>query len=245
MFIIAAFVFVFASSFLSPLQAAKFGTPSKPFAAMPKPPAPDYDSRDAWLVWPGRASRADVVPRGIEGTPARDPQVDVFFIHPTTYLDNTAWNARFDEASTMATLENGVLPYQVSTFNGCCRIYAPRYRQATISTFLRPSRDSFAAFDLAYSDVLRAFDYYLAKENAGRSFIIAGHSQGSMHVTRLLRERMVENGDLRRRLVAAYVVGASLPERTCRSVRARGKPAVSSIGILWLRAPSWRSGAAS
>ena len=209
-------------------QAADFRTPAKPFAAMAKPPAPDYQNRAAWLVWPGRESKADAIPQGIDGAPAQNPQVDVFFIHPTTYLTNAAWNAPFDEGGpTAAQLENGVLPYQISAFNGCCRIYAPRYRQATISTFLKPGPSSFAAFDLAYGDVLRAFDHYLAEENGGRPFMIASHSQGSLHATRLLRERVVGNGDLRRRLVAAYVVGASLPEReaplpVCRTARQTG-----------------------
>ena len=136
---------------------------------------------------PGRKSNADVIPPGIKGDLAVNPQADVFFIHPTTYLDNATWNARFDEDGfTGRQLEDAVVRYQVSTFNGCCRIFAPRYRQATLSVFVNPSDDSNKALDLAYSDVVRAFDRFIEKENNGRPFILASHSQGSLHATRLL-----------------------------------------------------------
>ncbi len=195
-----------------PVRAAELRLPAKPFAAMAKPPAPDYKDNAAWLVWPDRPSNADVIPKGIDGTKARDPAVDVFYIHPTTYLSNAAWNARFDEGGeTGKQLEFGPLQYQASVFNGCCRIFAPRYRQATISTFLSVAPDSFRAYDLAYGDVLRAFDFYMMTQNRGRPFFIASHSQGSLHATRLLRERIANNTELKQKLVAAYVVGASLP----------------------------------
>jgi Protein of unknown function (DUF3089) len=195
------------------VEAADFKIPSMPFAESPKPPAPDYSSASAWAVWPGKASSADVIPGGISGTIAQNPAVDVFFIHPTTYLSNATWNARFDEGgATGLQLEKGVLRYQTSVFNGCCRIFAPRYRQATISAFLSPGQDSASAYDLAYGDVERAFDYYIANQNKGRPFILASHSQGSLHATRLLQARIISSKALRQRLVAAYVIGASLPQ---------------------------------
>ena len=63
-----------------------------------------------------------------------------------------------------------------------------------------------AAFELAYSDVLRAFDYYLAHENHGRPFILASHSQGSLHALRLIQERLAGK-PLQKQLVAAYLIG--------------------------------------
>lgn len=206
-------------------RSAEFKIPSTPFAESRKPSAPDYSSPKAWVVWPGTASNADVIPNGIQGGIAANPGVDVFFIHPTTYLSNATWNAQFDEGGdTRAQLESGVLRYQVSVFNGCCRIYAPRYRQTAISAFLNTGQDSKSAYDLAYSDVLRAFDYFIAKANGGRPFILAGHSQGSLHATRLLQERIIATTALRNRLVAAYVIGASLPE----NIEVTGLPACAS-----------------
>lgn len=203
--------------------------PSRPFEAVAAPPAPDYSDKAAWAVWPGRASQADTVPKGVKGGLAKNPDVDVFFVHPTTFFSSTVWNARFDEPGyTRDQLDINVMRFQTSVFNGCCRIYAPRYRQATLGSFLKPGASSNAAFDLAYSDVVRAFDYYMQNENRGRPFIIASHSQGSLHATRLLQER-VTGKDAAKRLVAAYVIGASMPEDfgekglpVCRTPRQTG-----------------------
>lgn len=196
-------------------QLADLSPPKTPFDQMKPPSQPDYAQRSAWAVWPGIRSAADTVPDGATPDRASAAVADVFFVHPTTYLGNEAWNAPFDaDGFTGQQLNETVLGYQTSIFNACCRMFAPRYRQTTISAFLRPSADSFKAYDLAYSDVLRAFDYYIAHENGERPFILASHSQGSLHASRLIQERIAPNPSLRRRLVVAYVVGASLPETT-------------------------------
>ena len=212
-FCLSVLIFVSFGPVTASAELAPLRPPSTPFDQMTPPPAPDYTKPEAWAVWPGRPSKADVIPTGIKGGAATNPDVDVFFVHPTTYLANATWNARFDEGgATGEQLENGELRYQTSIFNGCCRMFAPRYRQTTISAFLSPKDDSFKAYDLAYGDVVRAFDYYIANENKGRPFILASHSQGSLHATRLLQERIIANPALRKKLVVAYIVGASMPE---------------------------------
>lgn len=208
-------------------ELAGLSPPKAPFDSTPQPPQPDYRQPSAWAVWPGVPSAADTVPDGATPERAPAPKADVFFIHPTTFLGNDAWNARFDaDGFTGQQLNEVVLGYQTSIFNACCRMFAPRYRQATISAFLRPYGDSFKAYDLAYSDVLRAFDFYIAHENKGRPFILASHSQGSLHLTRLIQERIVSNPVLRTKLVVAYVVGASLPD----SPEYRGLPVCETAG---------------
>lgn len=186
------------------------------------PPAPDYARPDAWVAWPGRPSDADVVPPGLaEPSLPEAARADVFFIHPTTYLFGSAPNARYDEPGITSTqLRRGVLRFQASAFNSCCRIYAPRYRQASIHAFMQAGdAQAQTAFDLAYSDVRRAFDYYLQHENHGRPFIIASHSQGSLHAMRLLQERVARTA-LQQRLVAAYVIGYDIPQE----IEQRGIP---------------------
>jgi hypothetical protein len=151
--------------------------------------------------------------------PASQRSADVFFVHPTTYLATGVANARYDEPGGPQTrLEHGVLRFQASAFNGCCRIYAPRYRQASLGAFLH-SGDAArvtGAYELAYGDVRRAFDYYIAHENEGRPFILASHSQGSLHALRLLQER-IAGTLLQRQLVAAYVIGYSVPDEVTGS----------------------------
>src|SRR5512139_1181819 len=91
------------------------------------------------------------------------------------------------------------------------RIYAPRFREAHISNYF--TKDTIAAlkaFDLAFQDVKKAFEYYLNNYNHGRPIIIASHSQGTTHALRLLKEYF-EDKPLYNQLVAAYLVGMPIP----------------------------------
>ncbi|HLJ91255.1 MAG TPA: DUF3089 domain-containing protein [Candidatus Angelobacter sp.] len=176
-------------------------------------PAPDYSHADAWLAQPGDSGNAEHTPAGVlPGESSQRDKVDVFFIHPTTYLAPTKGNARYDERGEVESrLQHGVLRFQASVFNGCCRIFAPHYRQASLAAITKSDAESVAATDLAYSDVARAFDYYIAHRNQGRPFIVASHSQGSTHAMRLLQEKILHT-PLAQRMIAAYVIGSSLPQ---------------------------------
>lgn len=166
-------------------------------------PADSYARPDMWLARPDRPGNPALwTPAGIK--PADKPEAAVFFIHPTSYLNRAKWNAPLDdkEANDRANL---FLRGQASAFNGAGAIWAPRYRQATFGAFLTTQADAQQALDLAYRDITAAFDQFL-KEAGDRPIILAGHSQGALHLTRLLRDR-VAGKPLAQRIVAAYVVG--------------------------------------
>jgi hypothetical protein len=174
------------------------------------PAAPNFAEASAWLVRPGAPGLAMMTPEGITPIGAADAGADVFFIHPTTFFGTDNWNADISEGIASDLVESMVVPAQVSVFNGCCRIFAPRYRQATFYVFLEPNENGRSALDLAYADVRRAFDNYLERDNGGRPFILASHSQGTLHAIRLLEER-IAGTVLQQQLVAAYLVGFALP----------------------------------
>jgi len=179
--------------------------PHDAFDVAKAPPAPDYADRSNWAADGGGDSNM-WGPPGHDVPYPESRKADVFFVHPTTYFSNDKWNQPLDDAQTNKRTDDGTIRNQASAFNLCCRLYAPRYRQMTFGGFLEYSDSSRAAMDLAYSDVKRAFDYYIAHENHGRSFIIASHSQGSRHARRLIEEE-IDGTPLARRMVAAYVVG--------------------------------------
>jgi len=62
------------------------------------------------------------------------------------------------------------------------------------------------ALDLAHADVARAFDVFAAAIPQGDPIILAGHSQGALHLSRLLRDK-VAGKPVAKRIAAAYVVG--------------------------------------
>jgi hypothetical protein len=66
--------------------------------------------------------------------------VAVFFIHPTSYLSKSNWNAPLDDAEANQNAARYVRN-QASVFNATPNIWAPRYRQATFGAFLTDQSD--------------------------------------------------------------------------------------------------------
>jgi len=178
---------------------------------------PDYANLDYWAAHPGKSDPSDSIPNPLlpESTGSQD--VDVFFVHPTTFTDNkdsATSNASIDDSLINAKTDNTSILHQASVFNASCRIYAPRYRQAHINMyFTQDEAKKKAAFDLAYSDVKAAFQYYLDHYNNGRPIVIASHSQGTTHTQQLLKD-FFSGTNLRNRLVVAYLVGMPVPKNS-------------------------------
>jgi Protein of unknown function (DUF3089) len=189
-------------------------------------PAPDYTRPEAWAAWPGAPSHADDTPPGM--TASHSTGAPVFFVHPTTYLSPVIANDDFAPGGTVqAGVDDTVLRLQASVFNGCCVIYAPRYRQASLHAITTNTPQAYAADELAYGDVERAFQQFLQANPSG-PFILASHSQGSIHALRLLQQQILGK-PVQHRLVAAYLVGVALPQEiagmgipVCQNERATG-----------------------
>jgi hypothetical protein len=150
----------------------------------------------------------------------------VFYIHPTTYLANDRWNAPLSVGGDTAFRTNLFVQSQASAFNGVGQVWAPRYRQAAFGAFLLSSADAKKALDFAYADVAAAFDQFL-KESGDKPIVLAGHSQGALHLMRLLREKVAAK-PAAKRLVAAYVVG--WPIDVTSDLPNLGLPACRSAG---------------
>jgi hypothetical protein len=172
-------------------------------------PVPDYAQLSYWAASPYKYDCSDSLPSFLQGE-RRDTSADVFFIHPTSYtsdLMTASWNADLSDTSVNHQTDVRSILYQASVFNGSCRVFAPRYRQAHLKAFIAKESDlSKDALDLAYSDIKRAFQYYLKHDNNGRPIIIASHSQGSHHAVRLLQE-FFDGTPLQQQLVCAYIIG--------------------------------------
>lgn len=171
------------------------------------PPAPDYSNIRTWASHPSIYDMGDSIPRPLRKEYSYDSTIDVFFIHPTTYLrkENDQMNGDINNEWLNERTDNRTILNQASAFNEF-RLFAPRYRQANYSAYLSFLGGYQAVFDTAYADVKKAFQYYLAHWNNGRPFFIASHSQGSQHAVRLIKE-LIEGTDLEKKLVAAYVIG--------------------------------------
>ena len=176
---------------------------------------PDYSKLFFWAAHPDKDDPADKSPEGLDVVSQDDLEADVFFVHPTIYTKKAyedRWNASLNDDKLNKKVDAGTIQYQASAFNQAGKVYAPRYRQAHIDAYF--TADSIIAkkvFDLAYEDVKSAFQYYLDHHRDGRPFIIASHSQGTTHCTRLIKE-FIDGKSLEKDMVAAYLVGMPVPQ---------------------------------
>lgn len=163
-----------------------------------KLPAPDYRDEYCWVSKPQRI----------------DKKVDVFYVHPTIYTAETPMNMDISAPELRAYAE-GLAIAQAGVYSETANLFAPFYRQQSAAVqnqftaaggtnmFIDPS------FQLGAGDVKAAFAHYLEHFNEDRPFILAGHSQGTMTLIDLMREKF-DNPALQKRLVAAYLIGYSV-----------------------------------
>ncbi|HTB32499.1 MAG TPA: DUF3089 domain-containing protein [Bacteroidia bacterium] len=199
------------------------------------PPVPDYSQSAAWACLPTTHNASDTVPPfSGESDMQATAKVDVFYIYPTLDFSADNWNADIYDAKLNSTIEKTAVRVQASVFNGCCKVYAPRYRQGTLASFYdkNGTGNGGKALQLAYSDIRSAFQYYIKNYNNGRPFIIAGHSQGTLMAYKLLQE-FVDTTSLRKQLVCAYLVGFHIQKDFFKNLKASDSAAQTGCYITW------------
>jgi hypothetical protein len=175
--------------------------PQTPFQTYRPPAAPEYSQAAAWALNPVT-----------DGRRLTTGPVDVFFVHPTTFAGGRNWNGPLDDREPNRRLEQTMLPNYAGPFARVGRVFAPRYRQASLYAYqLTLREDARDARRFAYGDVRNAFRVYLARYNFGRPFILVGVEQGASIADRLLREEIAPNPNLVSKLAAAYLTGAAIP----------------------------------
>ncbi len=203
------------------LSACGYLNPKMAFNPKLCPHAPCYAELKNWAAHPDKKDPADLTPTPQTLDNQANADVDVFFLHPTTLTGDSkcghnrcAWNDDLADSVLNKKTDDTPIQYQASIFNGSCRVFAPRYRQAHLNSFFTKDTVSAAcALDTAYADVRSAFLYYLKNWNHGRPIVLAAHSQGSAHAMHLLRE-FFDGKALGSQLVAAYLVGWPVPRGT-------------------------------
>ncbi|HUQ12715.1 MAG TPA: DUF3089 domain-containing protein [Novosphingobium sp.] len=165
-----------------------------------------YDDPAMWFSRPGigTADPARWIPEGWEEH-GDALGAAVFFIHPTSYLAKDHWNAALDDEESQSRARLFIRG-MASPFSKAREIWIPRYRQAAFGAFLTDEPEAQQAIEAAYADVAQAFDFFVASVPKDTAIVLAGHSQGSLHLTRLLKDK-VAGTPLAGRVVAAYAIG--------------------------------------
>jgi Protein of unknown function (DUF3089) len=199
-------------------------TPSTPQAQTKAPEATappaknDYSRGENWLCRPGRQDACAVdLSTTIVGANGKlkseswaansKAAIDCFYVYPTVSAEPSG-----NSDMTQTAAEKGVVEAQFARFASQCQVYAPMYRQITLTALRSMLAGTPIAFDraLAYNDVLDAWNYYLEHDNKGRGVVLIGHSQGSGVLTELIRKE-IDGKPVQSRIVSALLLGTSLP----------------------------------
>lgn len=140
----------------------------------------------------------------------KDPGTDCFYVYPTVSEQQTpAANLNIDPAQI------SIAQFQAARFSQICRVYAPMYRQITLTGLFSGATPQDR--EVAYSDVRAAWQEYRSA-NPDRPFVLIGHSQGSGMLKRLLSEQIEPDAALRSQMVSAILAGSTVAVPKGKSV---------------------------
>lgn len=188
-------------------------------AATPATGDTDYAKADNWLCRPGHNALCEV---NLDATIVKadgslevekyqanpNPPIDCFYVYPTVSLDTTP-----NSDLVPGDEEKNVVRAQFARFGSQCRLFAPMYRQVTL-TALRASLAGMATATppdrvVGYKDVLAAWKYYLDHDNQGRGVVFVSHSQGSSVLTQLIKENL-DTSPLDKRFIGGLLIGTNI-----------------------------------
>ncbi len=194
------------------------------------PPAPDYAKASSWLCRPDlrpNACDADLTSTAVlangsvQVEPFKadpDPPIDCFYVYPTVSHD----------PGVLADPRPGpdeinAVRQQFARLGAVCRLYAPVYRQVTLTALDAALRGhplhgaEGPRLETPYEDVAAAWSWYLKEANHGRGVVLIGHSQGAGILTALIARKIDGERD-QAKLVSAILMGTDLLVPTYRRV---------------------------
>jgi hypothetical protein len=176
----------------------------------------DYGNPENWAVKGNKTP--EILKQFIKDTLNLN-KADVFYVYPTVFLDKNddRWNINMGDSLHKVKVLERAIKFQASAWAESGRMFAPFYRQAHLRSFRYLENGGREAILFAYEDVRNAFQYYLDNYNQGKPIILAGHSQGSLHIARLLKEFFDEK-PLQKQLVIAYIPGIGVKKNEFKTI---------------------------
>jgi hypothetical protein len=135
----------------------------------------------------------------------KNPAIDCFYVYPTVSGQKTTL-ANFN----VDPVERSIALFQVARYSQYCRVFAPMYRQVTLTALLAGANETPARLKIPVSDVRTAFQDYLAHYNHGRGFVLIGHSQGSFVLRQMIARDIDNKPAVRMRLLSAILLGGNV-----------------------------------
>lgn len=160
--------------------------------------------------------------------------VDVFYVYPT--ISSNESGIMDINNSSERDLAKGIFKAQASVFENSTNIFAPYYRQMSTKVKMPKAANMLATdtkeFKIGADDVVDAFDYYINNLNNNRPFIIAGHSQGTMALIELIKNKFGTSETLRNKLVAAYLIGYTVTDSDLKQSGLKAAQKEDDCGVI-------------
>jgi hypothetical protein len=131
--------------------------------------------------------------------------VNCFYVYPTVSTETTT-NANL----AVQPAEVSAAVAQAAQFSQACAVWAPVYRQVTVSGLAKEGLTDNRFEEIAYASVLSAWKDFLAHDDGGRHFVLIGHSQGAAMLIDLVRQQIDPNPAERDLLVSAILLGGNV-----------------------------------
>ena len=169
-----------------------------------------------WLCRPGLAGNPCTVSPGatsvgpsgtrtlVPASDAADPPFNCFYVYPTVVGGSEA-NAPL---AVQPVIRRTAIE-QASQFSRACQVWAPVYRQATLSGLLASLMPGSPVATTAYDSILPAWREFLARD-AGKPIVVIGHSQGASILIKLLQQEVDPDPAVRSLLVSAILLGGNV-----------------------------------
>lgn len=180
---------------------------------------PDYANPQLWLCRPDLkvdTCHVDLTATVVPGSgklsiekfkPASAPKIDCFYVYPTVSFD-----PGYQSDLIPGREEADAVREQFARFGSVCRLFAPVYRQYTLTALRarsggpKPTGAPPEPGIGGYNDVRDAWSYYMSHFNAGRGVVLIGHSQGAGLLSQLLA-REIDGKPVQKQLVSAILLG--------------------------------------
>lgn len=202
----------------APAPAASAAPAAPPAAAAAPAASPDYTQAANWLCRPGQANDScaqpldtTVITADGKRTPkpfrkAANPAFDCFYVYPTVSTDPTP-----NSDMTPDPAEQRVIQAQAARFGEVCRVFAPMYRQVTLTALrsVMAGQPMAADREVGLNDVRAAWNDYLKRDNNGRGVVLIGHSQGSGVLKELIK-RDIDGKPAQDRIISAMLLGTNI-----------------------------------
>lgn len=161
---------------------------------------------------------------------------DVFYIVSTNIMQSYNPDGSETHIAVLDDKEKAVLAGEInyiqkSMFPEKVNFYAPYYHQVTMSaiadtTLTKQELDELTA--KVANEVLDAFNYYMKHFNHGRPFILAGYSQGAIHVRNIVDQMSEEQLS---HMVVAYMMGFGITKEQMANPNFKMAGGASDTGV--------------